>query len=103
MMRSVLALVLCATVGAADDAKVASFETQELETGLSIGYAVTLADVDGDGKQDIVVVDTDRVLWFANPGERGKPWKKHLIIQGGTIKDNVCIAAHDIDGDGKVD
>ncbi len=71
---------------------------QELETGLDIGYAVLAVDVNNDGKKDIVVVDSNRVLWFENP-----TWKKRTIIQGGTTRDNVCIAAYDIDGDGKVD
>lgn len=61
-------------------------------------YAVTLADVDGDKKQDIVVVTENRVLWYQNPD-----WKPRVIIQDQTPRDNVCIAAHDIDGDGKVD
>lgn len=71
---------------------------EEIETGLGVGYAVILVDVDGDGRKDIVVVDQTRVVWYANPS-----WKKRVIIQGGTRADNVCIDAHDIDGDGKID
>jgi hypothetical protein len=75
-----------------------AFRMQELETGLGVGYAVLLVDVNGDGKKDIVVVDQTRVIWFENP-----TWKKRTIIQGGTRPDNVCIDAYDIDGDGQVD
>jgi hypothetical protein len=61
-------------------------------------YAVTLADVDGDGKQDIVAVSENRVLWYQNP-----TWKPRVIIKDQTPRDNVCIAPYDIDGDGRVD
>jgi len=61
-------------------------------------YAVVSADVDGDGKLDIVAVTESRVLWYQAP-----TWKMRVIIDGQTPLDNVCIAAHDIDGDGKVD
>ncbi len=63
-----------------------------------ICYAVTLADVDGDDRQDIVAVTENRVLWYQAPD-----WKKRVIIEDQTTRDNVCIDAHDIDGDGKVD
>ncbi|MBA3312794.1 MAG: VCBS repeat-containing protein [Planctomycetaceae bacterium] len=63
-----------------------------------IVYAVTHADVDGDGKDDIVAVTENAVYWYAAPD-----WKKHTIIKDQTVRDNVCIAAHDIDGDDKVD
>ncbi|MEI7687919.1 MAG: VCBS repeat-containing protein [Planctomycetota bacterium] len=97
-MRQTLALlaILAAVDGAA--AQEFKFKPQEIEKNLSVGYAVTLVDVDGDGKKDIVVVDTNRVLWYQNP-----TWKPRVMIQGGTKPDNVCIAAHDIDGDGKID
>src|SRR4051812_28178879 len=76
----------------------AGFRMQEIEKGLKVGYAVLLVDVNGDGKKDIVVVDTTRVVWYENP-----TWKRHTIIEGQTKPDNVCIAAYDIDGDGKID
>ena len=66
-------------------------------------YAVTLADVDGDARQDIVVVTENAVLWYGNPAEAAGEWKKHTVIRDQTPRDNVCIAPHDIDGDGKVD
>lgn len=75
-----------------------TFRMQEIDTSLNVGYAVLLVDVNGDGKLDIVVVDTTRVVWFENP-----TWKRRSIIEGKTKPDNVCIAAHDIDGDGQID
>src|SRR5687767_10311064 len=75
-----------------------SFETKEIDKSLTVGYAVLLEDVNADGKPDIVVVDSRRVIWFENP-----TWKRRTIIEGKTAPDNVCAAAMDIDGDGKLD
>jgi len=75
-----------------------TFRPQEIETKLKIGYAVSLCDVNGDAKTDIVVVDADRVVWYENP-----TWQRRTIIANQTLRDNVCIAAEDIDGDGKLD
>jgi hypothetical protein len=103
-MRQLL-LSLCAVLLAAVALLPASgadpkptFRMQELESKLGIGYAVLIADVNADGKPDIIVVDKTRVLWYENP-----TWKRHTIIEGMTREDNVCAAAYDIDGDGKLD
>jgi hypothetical protein len=80
------------------DVAFPTFKMQEIETGLKVGYAVLLVDVNADQKTDIVVVDTVRVVWYENP-----TWKRRTIIEGQTRPDNVCIAAHDIDGDGQLD
>jgi hypothetical protein len=74
------------------------FRMQEIDHSLKVGYAVLLADLNGDGQKDIIVADTTRVVWFENP-----TWKMRLITQGKTMPDNVCLDAADIDGDGKLD
>lgn len=76
------------------------FKTQEIDSGLKIGYAVVTTDIDGDKKPDIVVVDKHKVVWYKNPGKRDGEWKKYVILDGKTKPDNVCIAPIDIDGDG---
>jgi len=96
--RALLVLGLfCGGLPAASAAPV-SFKMQEIEAQLGVGYAVLLHDLNQDQKLDIVVVDTDRVMWYENPS-----WKMHLLIQGQTELDNVCIAPHDIDNDGRTD
>jgi hypothetical protein len=91
MRTSIIVLLLSGTA-------MAKFRVQEIDHSLTIGYAVSLVDINADGKPDIVVVDKDRVIWFENP-----TWKLRTITQGKTALDNVCIAPMDIDGDGKVD
>src|SRR5262249_40118397 len=91
-------LVLLATSAMAEDAKFPKFKMQEIATDLTVGYAVIVADINEDGKPDIVVVDSKRVVWYENP-----TWKCRTIITGKTKPDNVCIAALDIDGDGHLD
>lgn len=74
------------------------FEMQEIDSGLTIGYAVITADINQDGQADIIVVDKHQVVWYENPS-----WKKRLILNGKTIPDNVCITALDIDGGGDLE
>ncbi len=73
-----------------------AFREQTIDDKIEIGYAVTVADVDGDGKPDILVVDKKQIVWYHNPD-----WTKHVIAENLTEHDNVCIAARDIDGSGK--
>ena len=81
-------------------AEVPQFRAETIDPAIAdrACYAVTLADVDGDDRDDIVAVTEDQVLWYQNPS-----WEKHVMLDGGTEQDNVCIAAHDIDGDGQID
>ncbi|MBI2823437.1 MAG: VCBS repeat-containing protein [Planctomycetia bacterium] len=83
---------------AAASAQNLAFRTEEIGSGLGVGYAVVAADMNDDRRPDVVVVDTARVIWYENP-----TWQVHVLIEGQTKRDNVCIAPYDIDGDGKLD
>ncbi|MDA0349129.1 MAG: VCBS repeat-containing protein [Verrucomicrobia bacterium] len=85
------------SVGAADH-KIPNFRTVEIDAQLEIGYGVALADMDGDGKPDIVLADKNQFAWYQNPS-----WEKHIMVENLTERDHVCIDARDIDGDGKAE
>lgn len=77
---------------------VPKFEAQVIDAAISIGYGLALGDVDGDGKPDILLADKKQFVWYRN-GD----WKRFVMIDSLTEYDNVCIAARDLDGDGKVE
>jgi hypothetical protein len=61
-------------------------------------YALTTADVDGDSKLDVVALSENAVVAYTAPS-----WTKHVLLKDKTERDNVCIQANDIDGDGRID
>lgn len=75
-----------------------SFEAQTIDSNISIGYGLALGDVDGDGRPDILLADQKQFVWYRN-GD----WKRFVMVENLTAHDNVCIAARDLDGDGKVE
>jgi hypothetical protein len=76
----------------------ATFRAQEIDSKIQIGYGLAIADVNGDKKTDILLADAKQIVWYEAPN-----WTKHVIAENLTEKDNVCIAAQDIDGDGKAE
>lgn len=74
------------------------FESQTIDSQVQIGYGIAPADVDGDGKWDIVLADKTQFVWYRNPD-----WQKFVLVENLTPQDNVCVAARDLDGDGKAE
>ncbi|SEL39515.1 FG-GAP repeat domain-containing protein [Parapedobacter koreensis] len=74
------------------------FEQETIDDQVAIGYGIAIGDVDGDGKPDILLADKKQFVWYRN-GD----WQKFVMVENLTEHDNVCIAARDIDGDGKVE
>jgi hypothetical protein len=83
-------------VTAAVQAQTPNFKAQQIDGEVGIGYGLAVADVNGDRQTDILLADSNVIVWYENP-----TWKKHVIAEKLTEKDHVCIAARDIDGDGK--
>ncbi len=84
-------------------AQTPSFKGFVIDSKIAIGYGVASGDVDGDGKVDILLADKSQIVWYKNPGKINGDWKKYIMAENLTTHDNVCIAARDIDGDGKVE
>ena len=98
-MHAALSFVVAASFASLHAADFPAFEERIIDANVGkVCYAVISSDVDGDGQTDIVAVTESRVLWYQAPD-----WKMRTIIDGQTPLDNVCIAAHVIDGDGQID
>jgi hypothetical protein len=80
-----------------------NFHAQTIDPEVQIGYGVVVGDVDGDGRPDILIADKRQFAWFRNPGKPNERWVRFVMAENLTAKDNVCIAARDLDGDGKVE
>ncbi len=57
-------------------------------------------DLDGDGRQDLIVVDFPGAptWWFQNPGSKGGPWARNRIVP---VTNNESPQYLDVDKDGK--
>lgn len=73
----------------------AHFTEHLIDTGLVGGYQVVIADLNHDGKPDIIALASGlhELRWYENPG-----WQKHVLVSG--VNQPINAAAWDVDGDG---
>lgn len=71
------------------------FAPHEIATGLRGGYQVVVADLNKDGRPDIIALaqQLPELVWYENPA-----WTRHVIAAD--MKGMINVAAADLDGDG---
>ena len=98
VVASILCLLGCEGSSPTPDAPDSSpvqFSTHVIEDEIPGGYAVMVADINGDRRPDVVGL-TSRIQelpWYENPS-----WDRHVLVKD--FSGLVNMAAHDIDGDG---
>ena len=87
---SVLPIVIASLLGATP----VTFQ-RHLIDDFPAGYQVAVADINGDGRPDVIALSTeaDRVDWYENPG-----WQRHPVAR--TAK-NIDLAVRDLDHNGR--
>jgi hypothetical protein len=71
------------------------FREHTIATGLKGGYQVVAADMNRDGKPDLIALASGMpdLAWYENP-----TWERHEIA--GPFPHMINVAPYDIDGDG---
>ena len=73
---------------------------QRFETGAMPSHDNVMADLDGDGKSDLIsILDKKGVYWYGIPNDPKRRWVEHKILGTTTPPCHGGIAAGDIDGD----
>src|SRR4026207_2387367 len=72
-----------------------TFTAHEIATGLTGGYQVVAADLNRDGKLDLVALASGlpELVGYENPS-----WTRHVIASG--MRGLINVSAADLDGDG---
>jgi len=87
-----------ASLRAAERAPLPRFERVVIDDAFLGGYQVEVADVNGDGRPDVIGLGGGTCAWFENPG-----WTKRVVTTAKQTPGIISSATADLDGDGKAE
>ncbi len=88
------------SVFAADRRPMPDFERVVIDNNLPGGYQVEVADVNGDGRTDVIGLGGSTCAWYEN---KGSTWVKRIISTQAQTPGIISSATADLDGDGKAE
>ncbi len=101
-MFLLLGFCMTARVGtelsAAEHKSLPQFDRVVIDANFPGGYQVEVADVNGDGRLDIVGLGGGTCAWYENP-----TWKKRIVTSPKETPRIISSATADLDGDGKAE
>ncbi len=78
-----------------------AWTTHTIATGLAGPRAVAVADIDRDGRTDVVLVTAGSLSWYRNAAGNGSLWTPQAIA--GALAGGWAVDTADVDGDGDLD
>lgn len=90
-----ISFLIVTAAGFAAGQNIVQFKDHVVEPNLPGGYAVVVADINHDGKPDIIGMSGRQpdLTWYENP-----TWQPHIIVKD--LQGQVNLALHDVDNDG---
>lgn len=82
-------------IAPATAADLPDFRETTITSSLKMGYQLVVADLNRDGKPDLIVVDErgTELAWYENPS-----WERHVLIKD--VPRTINLDVYDYDGDG---
>jgi hypothetical protein len=97
-LRDTLTLTVFLVLSIDPAARAIELQRVVIDSAMPGGYQVEVADVNGDGRLDVIGLGGGTCAWYENPS-----WTKHVVSTSKETPGIISSATADLDGDGKAE